>query len=84
MLQQFRIQLLAMIRKARDTENYMSLVGIDESDYEKEENPVPVTFGTLKEIFEEALVNLEVESKHVHDFKTENGMCSGCSADGNA
>jgi tRNA threonylcarbamoyladenosine modification (KEOPS) complex Cgi121 subunit len=75
----YRIKLQAMIQTARNNENSVCLYDLDEVDEEK-----LLTFSSLKEILEEALVNLEEEKNHIHDYNTENGICSGCGMDGNA
>lgn len=83
MLKEFRTQIKTMIAKARENENYMDLAGLSEGDLNDGEQDA-VTFATIKSVLEEGLKNLEEEKNHVHDFKTESGMCSGCTADGNA
>jgi len=77
----YKVKLHQMIVAARNNENRMVLTDKTEEDYGDDG---PLTFKALKELLEDTLKDLEEERNHIHDYKTENGFCSGCGMDGNA
>jgi hypothetical protein len=82
MLNDLEAHIRKAIAQARENENYMDLAGLSDEDVDKEGDLV--SFKNLKKVLETGLQELSEEMGHVHDFNTENGMCSGCPADGNS